>query len=449
MMGIISILGLLLAGCRCGQPPLPKTHAAASPRHVVLISMDTVRADALGVYGGHAKTPNIDALASSGVMFANHMSTAPSTLVSHTSLMTGKYPHKHGVPRNAYRLHDANVMLAELLDAAGFETGAILGAMPLGEHANFVQGFHYVDADFRRARESEVYEQAERSGAEVTDAALSWVDSALDERLFLFVHYFDAHQPYESTDDKTSGSMKSVYDLRYQLMDGEPHAKETSAALELLYWSEIGFVDQQLGRLVDGLKNRGVLDDALIILTADHGESYAEHGEYWDHGERVYDQTVHTPLIVTSPAIQARQVDTVVSAVDVVPTVLEILKLPPWPVDGRSLLPLIEGGELPEKAVFSEATKPWEEAGSWQNANRQKAARLGDFKLVWDPASGERSLYNVAIDPAETTDLSASEEFQPLIAAMDGWMAEADPLSSYRVLAPDITEQLKALGYQE
>jgi len=447
MTGLMPILAIFAMACRCGSEPPLAPVVAEHPRHVVVISMDTVRADALGTHGGPAQTPNIDKFASTAVVFENHMSAAPSTLSSHTSLMTGQYPHKHGIPRNAHRIDDANVMLAEVLDAAGFETAAFLGAMPLGEHANFLQGFDHVDADFRRPRETRVYEQAERSGDLVTDAALGWLETAPDERLFLFVHYFDAHQPYESTDDETSGSMKSVYRLRRQLGEGKPAAAALSEALKPLYWAEIASVDREVGRLLDGLRSKGIADDALIVLTADHGESYAEHGEYWDHGNRVYDQTVHTPLMIKSPETTARRIAPPVSAVDVFPTVVDVLRLAPMDVDGRSLVPILKGGEIPLRPVFSEATKPWEKNKPWRNANREKSVRLGDLKMVWDPKTDRRELYDVVADPSLSNDLAGIPEHARLVAAMDAWIAEAEPLPSKKVNAPNITEQLEALGY--
>jgi len=413
-----------------------------------MISMDTVRADALGAYGGPAETPVIDAFAEASVLFENHVSAAPSTLASHTSLMTGQYPHTHGVPRNAHRLDDANLMLAEILQGAGFETAAILGAMPLGEHSNFGQGFDVVDADFRRPRESKVYEQAERSGDLVTDAALAWVDGAGAERLFLFVHYFDAHQPYEATEDRTTGSMRSIYRLRRRVSAGE--SAETGAiseALKPLYWAEISYVDAQIGRLLEGLQGAGVLEDALVILTSDHGESYVEHGEVWDHGTHVYDQTIHTPLIISLPGVESGRRDAVVSNVDVMPTVLEVLGLPGPSMDGRSLGALLRGESLAPRPVFAEATKPWDPGEVWHNESRRKSVRLGNHKMVWMPKTGAREFYDLAADPGEQEVLDNPDLSAQLIEVMAEWTSEANPKPSQKVVAPDITEHLKALGY--
>ena len=450
MMAFAPILALYMASCSCGPPRLPPMHAAANPRHVVLISLDTVRADALGTYGGPAKTTHIDALADVSVVFENHISAAPSTLASHTSMMTGQYPHTHGVPRNGHRLSDYNVLLAEVLQAAGFETAAILGAMPLGSHANFLQGFDFVDDTFRNPRETMVYEQAERPGSLVTDAALAWLDGQDSERVFLFVHYFDAHQPYEATANKDDGSMRSIYRLRNGLTAERPLSEGKSESLKSLYWAEIASVDTEVGRLLDGLKTRGMLENALVVLTADHGEAYADHGEFWEHGTYVYDQTVHTPLIVSLPGAQPRRIPQVVSGVDLVPTIYDVLELEMDPVDGRSVLPLLQGEKLDERPVFSEATKPWDDDDDgWQNANRQKAVRIGDLKLVWDPISGTREVFRVSSDPTEANDLSDSVDAGPLNEALDSWIQKVDPLDSERVIAPDITEQLEALGYVE
>ena len=341
-------------------------------------------------------------------------------------------------------------MLAEILQNAGFQTAAILGAMPLGPHANFVQGFDFVDADFRRPRETRVYEQAERPGDLVTDAALKWVNGIEGDRLFLFVHYFDAHQPYESTSDKVTGSMRAVYRLRRQVRDsGSTSARAISEDLKPLYWAEIGFVDTQIGRLLDGLSVAGVLQDAMVVLTADHGESYLEHGEVWDHGMHVYDQTVHTPLIVRFPGLASDRLEAVVSSVDVMPTILDILALSTPEVDGRSLQPLLSGERWSARPVFSEATKPWEPGVEWHNSSRRKAVRIGDYKLIWNPKTGIEEIYDVVNDPHETDELDPISARAPLMEAMTKWISEADPLPSEKVTAPDITEHLKALGYVE
>lgn len=450
---------LVLASCMCNRP---KLQVQDDPPHVVLISLDTTRADALGPYAGpQAGTPHLDAFADEAVVFERHVSVAPTTLASHTSLMTGRYPLHHGVPRNAYYVHNRNLMLAEVLRDAGFATAAILGAMPLGEHSNFLQGFTHVDAEFRRPRSWE-HQQAERTADAVTDAALAWLDGPRGDRVFLFVHYFDPHAPYEapppfgpgpSADGE--GTLAAVAETRKRLQQGR--GQRESRTLRELYQGEVRFVDQEVGRLLDGLKDRGILDDALIILTADHGETFDTHSdELWDHGLTVYDETVHTPLILRFPRGEhgGLRVPDLVANVDVFGTVTELLEMKLSPGDGLSLLPTLRGEALPERALFSEATKPWEPRNPdarWANDWSRKMVRVGDHKLHLDPRTGDRWLYDVSADPGELRDL-ASEEVEradALEAALQAWRASADPLPSHKVMAPDITAQLEALGYIE
>ncbi|HVS17909.1 MAG TPA: sulfatase, partial [Planctomycetota bacterium] len=473
-------------------------------RHVVLVSIDTLRADRLGCYGysvlGRSPSPHIDELAARGVLFERHLSAATTTLASHTSLMTGTHPATHGVPRNGFEVADENVMLAEILAEAGFYTAGFIGAAPLMSAVRFDQGFRHYDFRYSRAADGSPSGHQRRAD-EVTDAALDWLDGTfdgdVDRPLFLFVHYFDVHAPYEAPEpfrgsfapeglpvgmqsdaNAPDAWLRARAALRLEGMDGSgadarldpgflaaaerelPEAVAFARALDGEYTAELAFVDHELGRLFEGLHARGVLDGALVVVTSDHGETFAEHTQCFSHGESVYDSEAHTPLIVAFPRgeLAGTRVARPVSAVDVLPGVLEALELrAPAGVEGRSLLDTLHGDE-PQRVVFSEATKPggvpeYESLPPWINRAKFQAAYDGHHKLVVRAADGLRFLFTPADDPLEQRNLLlAGDEHMDLAAealqrAMDARLDAAQPLPTRPVTQRDQLEALRALGY--
>lgn len=441
---------------------------APVPRHVVLVSLDTTRADAIGLFGGaETHTPAIDALGPESVVFERHYSAAPTTLASHTALFTGDHPHTHGVPRNDYRVNDKNRMLQEVLGEAGFTTAAFLGAMPLGSHSNFTQGFETVDEAFSVHRAEDGVSQSERPGGEVVAAVLAWLDAnpaGEGDRYFLFVHLFDAHAPYWPdadlaalfhADPAVTGSMEEIGRARGLVRRDAPAAPGIVAGLRALYLAGVATVDRHVGALIEGLAARGMVDDTLLIITADHGESWAEHDEAFDHGETVYDEAIHTPLVVRFPGGWAggARVTEPVSNVDVFPTILELLGLGARKTDGESLLggvrwPWWERSEV----VFAEATKPHvPDMKAWQNDSMHKALVDGDEKLIWRPKQDRIELYDLAADPGEQDDLKKQRAARAaaLLEELSAWNAGAKPLPSPKVSSARVKAELEALGYAE
>ncbi|MGC6492095.1 MAG: sulfatase [Myxococcota bacterium] len=439
------------------------------PKHIVLISMDTFRADHVGAMGlREVTTPHLDWLAEHGMLFERHVSAAPTTLASHTSLFTGTWPHTHGVPRNDHLVSEDNALMAEILAEHGFQTAAILGAMPLGSHSQVLDGFDHIDENFDTHRGVDGVDQTQRDGELVTDAALSWIDAQTgDAPMFVFVHYFDAHAPYTPpapfreaagaiSGSGNQGTMAHIARTKMWLRRGDPRGKQASANLEKLYRAGAEYVDHQVGRLVSGLHTRGLLEETLIIVTSDHGETFDEHlEEPWDHGLSVYEDTVHTPLIVRHPngALGGLRYPGVLSSIDLLPTLLDWIELPtPDSVEGVSFsevwagrASVIERGE-----VFSEATKPHiGRQRGWQNAGMQKAVRRGDSKLHYLPQVRDHRLYDLATDPGEHQDLSIDdpETTGALTDVLDDWMASANPLPSPRLSKGRIQAELAALGY--
>ena len=246
-------------------------------RHIILISIDTCRADYLSCYGYKSKTtPNIDALAAEGVLFENAISPVPQTLPAHSSMFTGTIPPYHGVHDNeGYRLDESNVTLAEILTDAGFTTGAAISAFPLDSKFGIDQGFESYNDYFETTLEGHPLEQ--RRGGETTDVALDWLKKNKDKRFFFFLHYFDPHQAYDPP---------------------EPFASRFASDL---YAGEIAYTDHCIGKVVDKLKELGIYDSTLIIITSDHGEMLGEHGEV-THTYFIYQSAIKVPLIFKLPA---------------------------------------------------------------------------------------------------------------------------------------------------
>lgn len=407
--------GVLTWVLACSAPSSDLPDGA--PGRIVLVSMDTLRYDATG--------PAFAGL--EGTRFTSAVAPAPTTLASHTSLFTGLYPHHHGVPRNEYGVPDELETLPERLKAKGYRTGAFLGAMPLGPHTGFPQGFDHVDDRFTSARGG-VSEQTERPGTEVTDGALAWIGEQ-EGPLFAFVHYYDAHEPWVTP---VGGVEPAHMDEIYQARAGR---SERPRELERLYRTEAAAVDRELGRLIAGL---GTLDDTWLIVTADHGETLDRHpGERFDHGNRVYDETVHVPLVFAGEGWATTERTEPVSLVDVLPTLMarmgEVVA-----GDGVDLAKRRTG------PVFTEATKPFRPGEGWINAPRWKAVRSGQDKVHWDPESGVWWQFDLAKDPGEATPGLASDALKKTLT---DWASDADPLPTEKVSDAQALEQLKSLGY--
>lgn len=489
--GAGALLALLLAAC--ADPPRPY-------RHVVLVSLDTTRADHLGCYESErARTPRLDELARAGAVFLDTTSPAPTTLAAHTSLVTGLAPRSHGVPRNHFVIDDSNRTLAEILRDAGWRTAAFLGSFALDREFGFDQGFEHFDAEFDVLFTPGGADQNQRRAEQVTDAALSWARAHADEPLFLFVHYFDPHAPYDPPPPwgeraNPGGPASSDADdveravVRHQeaalgagaapgqaavITGGLPAELLARAAgrplpgdedLARLYAGEVEYLDHHIGRLLDGLGEAGLLDDALVVVTADHGETFWEHADAWNHGLWVYDTTVRVPLIVRAGDGRGagRRVDAPVSTLDVLPTLLELLELPvPAEVEGRSLVPALDGSALAAATLVSEATQPasaaFEQGRAWANDLKPKAVRDGPWKYVVAPYLGREELFRVDRDPLEQRNLlgsgdpAAEPERARLRRALERWVAERSPRPTRRNDAKllEIRERLRALGYVE
>ena len=359
----VVMLVLTLGGVRAQTPP---------PPNVLLITIDTVRADRIGAYGyAKGSTPTIDRLAREGVRFADATSQAPLTGPAHAAILTGQYPARLGVRDNATTPIPAGTQtLAELFKARGYRTGGFVGAFILGPEYGFAQGFEAFDAAFERFN-TNMKLQAQRRGGEVADAAITWLRKG-PQPFFAWVHLYDAHAPYDPP---------------------APFRTRFGAAP---YDGEIAYVDASIGRIVAALEQGGQLDRTIVTVIADHGEGLGDHGEA-EHGLFLYDSVLHVPWVMRLAGRDAAGsiVKTQVRAIDVAPTLAALAGLPPLKVDGQNVAPFIRGAAPrdPEPSYAETFYPKWH--FGWSEL---KSIRVGDWKYVDAP---KPELYDLRADAAE------------------------------------------------
>lgn len=494
---LVLVLVASSIGCRDDTEP--------RPRHLLLVSLDTTRADHVECGGGGARTPRLNALAASGVCFTDASTVVTTTLASHVSLFTGRAPQSHGVPENGFRVAAPNRTLAEILSDEGWSTGAVLGSFALSRAVGADQGFDHFDEDFDLLLAPGERVQNERRADRVTDGALAWTDRALEESpdrgLFLFAHYFDAHAPYEPrgsrnggdpADGEEGGGLAEVgaavrrhqvaalgrdlgggqvdyHGLTREMLERAPGVPlPGDRALARRYAEEVGAVDSEVGRLLDGWADRGLLEEALVVVVGDHGETFWEHGDVWNHGLGVYQTTVRVPLIFRPPGFrdgrEGLRVTRPVSTLDVLPTVLDLLGVSrPEVSEGRSLVPMLSGLALENVPIFVEATHPAGDAFHrpgevWRNVRKAQAVRDGRWKLIVTPYLGMVELYDLEADPGEATNLlGGTAEPSPEVAAvarrlqalLEDWRRGANPLPtvSSKAQSEEVRARLRSLGY--
>jgi arylsulfatase A-like enzyme/Flp pilus assembly protein TadD len=351
-------------------------HRAQDIRNVILISIDTCRSDYLSCYGyPRQTTPNIDRLADQGVLFENTISPVPITLPAHSTMMTGTIPPYHGVRNNiGYQLSQPNQTLAEMLSTEGFRTAAIVSAFVLDSRFGMAQGFESYNDRFVNVRHA--LSGDERIGQETTRFALEWLDEHKSEKFFLFLHYYDPHDDYEAP---------------------EPFATEYA---DNPYAGEIAYTDHCIGRVIEKIKEIGLYDSSLIIITSDHGEMLGEHGEL-THTYFVYKSAVKVPLIFKLPGrTNSRRVPDCVGLVDILPTICRILGIDrPEKIQGRDLSPYFKGKPPLDKnrSLYSESIVP-----TRYGANTLMALTTDRYKYI---QSIRPELYDIVQDPNEQNNL--------------------------------------------
>jgi arylsulfatase A-like enzyme/Tfp pilus assembly protein PilF len=425
-----TILPLLLSFCWAtfgtaqNQPQRQSTN-------VILITVDTLRADRLGCYGYKPiETPNMDRLAAEGARFTTAVAQVPMTLPSHCTILTGTYPTYHKVRDNVgYKLDDSMVTIAELLKPHGFQTAAFVGSYVLDSQFGLNQGFDFYYDKFNPGKNPDGFlklDQLERRGEEVMRHTLQWMETAAPRgNFFAWIHLYDPHDPYEPPEPFKTKYKSKPYD------------------------GEIAYVDRQIGRLLAFLESKKLYDKTAIVLVGDHGESFGEHNEV-KHGYFIYDTTILVPFIVKPSGLHPFRGVTVRSQVrltDVVPTILQLLDMPKaQSVQGTGLLSLLLGKQSDLRLeAYSETYYPAQFGGS-----SLRSLRMPGNKFIDAP---KPELYDLIRDPGETINIQAKN--QALAGQLKQRLNDASTLYAGKIpdegaqvkVDSEQVERLAALGY--
>jgi arylsulfatase A-like enzyme/Tfp pilus assembly protein PilF len=438
MQAVRSLLFVVVLVCagtaatpkNASQPP---TVRGKSP-NIILITLDTTRADRMGFLGSNrGLTPNLDALARQSVVFTRAYAQVPLTTPSHASLLTGTYPQFNHVEDLGAPLTKELPYLPDLLHGHGYHTAAFIGAAildPASTAPGFERGFDLYDAPFHQRKEGEDrYKSIERRAEDVANYALDWLRVHQQRPFFIWLHFYDPHDPYDPPEPFKTRFAFAQYD------------------------GEIAYTDSVVGSFLDVLRNHGLYENTVIAIAADHGEAFGEHGEE-RHGMFLYDETIHVPLLLKLPAGRSggKRVEERVALADVAPSLLEEAGIaPPATMQAHSVVPLIgeakaaaaEKGKAPEGPVYSETnyghrTFGWAELRSWRTAK---------YFYVQAP---KRELYDELSDPGALQNLAASSKAvaDTLESQMDIFQQKT---SSDRTVQPKLdpaqAEKLRALGY--
>ncbi len=379
---------LVFIGCTKQEAPVPPARPS-----ILLVTLDTTRADAIG-----PETPAFNAVARRGRLFRQAYATTPQTLPSHTSMMTGLYPAGHMVHENGRYVSDRTPLLAERLRERGYRTAAFVSAFALARRFGLARGFQLYDEDFGA-------ERVERTAEETTDRVLEFLEKPAEEPLFLWVHYYDPHYPYT------------------------PPAPFLARYAKNPYRGEVAVMDEQLGRIIAAFEKRG---SSAIVITGDHGEGLGDHGEA-QHGNLLYQSTMHVPLVVAGPGFAPGITDTPVSIRTIHDTILEWSGVP----SPNSLRTIVE------KVIVGEAMKPFLDYG-WQP---QVMAVEGRFKTIL--AGGKTEVYDVIADPDEKQDLTATAGVPRAARAAlrDYPIVSAQAAEPPANLSEEESRKLASLGY--
>ena len=394
---------------------------------VILITLDTTRADHLACYGyGKIETPNIDSFAREGMLFTNAVCQVPLTLPSHATIMTGLYPPEHGVRYySGYLLKDDFDTIAEILHGQGFMTGAVVSAYPVTRKFGLAQGFESYDDVFDTEEEEMpgLPPKIEKRASITIDSSIGWITRNKDQKFFLWIHLYDPHADYEPPPPFSEKYRDSLYD------------------------GEIAYMDSEIGRLWQFLKSEELWDDTFIIMLGDHGEGLGEHREL-THSSLLYDTTMRIPLIMKGKALpENRRIDDVAATIDIVPTILDCLSIPlPSGLKGKSLLEFAKGNTQGQRDIYMETLSPRINFG-WSELF---AVRRGKWKFIQGPVP---ELYDIEKDPGEAADLIdqetgvADELARELTQMEKGFELMAKGSSQTAMIDDESRDALLSLGY--
>ncbi len=471
----ILILAALVAGAFFAVwHGVPKSVKTDEPLNILLVTIDTLRADHLGCYGNRQiKTPAIDRLAQEGVLFKNVVCQAPLTGPSHASILTGLYPQTHGVRINGYPLRDRVLTLAKILKISQYKTAGFVSVDFLGDDVSGLgRGFDAFDWP----------KQVEQPAEAATQKAIAWLDKNGKDKFFVWIHYYDAHSDYSPPypynvmyDPSYAGQATGSTQFLDQLNKGEIKlSPRDHEHIDALYSGEISYVDRSIGVLLDHLKDTGVYKNTLIIITADHGEALGEHENYFGHSLQLYDPSIMVPLIMVNKSAlpSNKRVEAQVESIDILPTALELAGLrAPEEVEGKTLIPLIESRKRPaayrEKAFsetqnmrwgglilkdnLADAEKIHEKVKSGKEILRCLRTPRWKFILSQENSNRVDELYGMKDDPEEKINLiyENRDTAEELSKDLKSWMRgeEKSALDESKPMDEKTLETLKSLGY--
>jgi arylsulfatase A-like enzyme len=461
------------------------------PPHIILVIIDTIRADHMGLYGyEHPTTPRIDALAAQSVVFDNAIATCPATAPSIASTLTGHHRASHGVRRNGSLLHPSVTTLAEMLQSQGYRTAAVVSNPSIGRSGTgFDQGFDEFSFPPPIGQAIPGDPKPRFTGLAVVRDAERIIQQDDERPLFLWLHLMDPHGPYYppaeyqelfDPEDYPAGparlpTSKSDYGLgvlpRYQRIASEMIPgivpKVIPARYRARYDAEIRYADDHVGTIIDALRAAGLWDHSIFVLTGDHGESLGEHDYFFQHGWFAYTSSLSVPLLIRAPGILpgGERVTSTLSLIDLAPTVLDLAGLAGGEeMEGRTLRPLVDGTER-DRPAFAQT----------YYGNRVTALRQGPMNYIltpppppedqprhrdgwmpfW-PTEGTEELYDLTTDPGETRNIigERSGQASELRARLGRWLTDQEKRTKSLPHEPDrvrldktLTDQLRALGY--
>jgi len=420
------------------------------PHPIIVIDIDTLRADRLGCYGNHRNTsPNLDSLAQESILFKWAFSQAPTTGPSQTTILSGLYPTSHGKIPDEAKVPDEAVMLAEALATAGFRTAGLHDGGYLSDFFNIGQGFGLYQ-DFRG-----------QGFSAIVPEAIEWLRSNAETDFLLFLHTYDTHTPYAPKEPYRSAFIEGLeppspgFEPSVEVMETARLSQYTDSPIvfpnndiewaKAMYDAEILYVDEWVGRLLEEIRSLGLDERATIIVISDHGEEFQEHGTVLH--EKLYSSVTHVPLMIRLPGgVGAKEVERVVGTIDLMPTLLEMTSVPiPERVEGTSLLPMMLGLENTDRGGTTYSESPYFGA--------RRAVVHDTHHLLFTRRDSTVEVYDFRQDTAEQRDLSKTHHdvTANLRYLLDQWIESTRPLvdasESQEAIDEQTEEQLRALGY--
>jgi len=421
--------------------------------NVLLIVIDTLRADHLGCYGYEKTTsPQIDRFSKTGVQFQNVYCQMPTTGPSHAAIFTSRYPRNHGVLKNGWILPNTYQTIAETLKKNYYTTSAIVSSFVLSSKFGYSQGFDNYDDEISKegsiphsklGEEHKVTEESEQRADITTRKAVNWIRKNRDDKFFLWVHYYDPHWPYEPPKSYVKDFLKKNMNRNEKIVAN--------------YDGEIRFVDDEVGKLLNAVKSLELDSNTLIIIMSDHGEGLGQHG-WMRHGMFLYDEQCRIPLIMKFPNVipENLRINNFIEAIDVAPSILDLLGLESEKgFIGKSFLPMFQGEKpFPFNPVFLE--RRHYKAGKWGDVEirgNKFAVREKNFKYIWAPEKDTKELYKIDDDPKELYNVvkeypNVADKLEQMIIL---WKKEQE--AGKKILEQSIDQKsldnLQSLGYIE